>query len=121
MDLLDERAKIFLPFQSLLFTAYAFGKSALSLAIIIPLLGLTTSFLWLYLAHRTLLMYGYFRDLVKEYERNLPEPDRVFTAEERFRNEIHRPLPGVRVSSYFGYGLPLILVAAWFSILILAL
>ena len=119
--MLDERAKIFLPFQSLLFTAFAFGKGSLSLAIILPLLGLATSFLWLYLAHRTLLLYGYFRDLVEEYEQNLPEPERVLTAEEKFRNEDHRPFLGVRVSSYFGYGLPLILVAAWISLLIFAL
>jgi hypothetical protein len=96
---------MFLTFHSLLLTAFAFGRSASSLALVIPLLGLATSLLWLYLGYRTLLMYRYFRATVKSYELNLPEADRIFTAEEKFRDEEHRPLLGIRVSTYFGYGL----------------
>jgi hypothetical protein len=118
LDLLNERAKMFLTFHSLLITAYAFGRSSLILTVVIPLLGLATSLLWLYLGRRTMLMYGYFRDTVKSFEMSLPEADRVFTAEERFREEEHKPLLGIRVSAYFGYGLPLILVSTWLAILI---
>lgn len=109
---------MFLTFHSLLITAFAFGRSYLTLEIVIPLLGLATSLLWLYLGRRTLLMYSYFRDAVKTYERNFPEVDRVFTAEEKFRDEEHPPLLGIRVSTYFGYGLPLILAAAWLALLV---
>jgi hypothetical protein len=118
LDLLNERAKMFLTFHSLLITAYAFGRTSLTLTIILPLLGLATTFLWLYLGHRTLLMYGYFRDTVTGFEANLPEADRVFTMEEKFREETKRPILGFRVSSLFGYGLPLILVATWIAILV---
>src|SRR5215831_15410379 len=119
IDLLNERAREFLTFQSLLMAALAFGKGSRSLSIIVPLLGLATSLLWLYLGHRTLLMYGYFRDAVKSYEMAVPEADRIFTEEEKFREQQHRPLLGIRVSSYFGYGLPLILIAAWLALIIL--
>ncbi len=118
MDLLNERAKMFLTFHSLLFAAFAFGRTSSALATVIPLLGLGTSFLWLYLGYRTLLMYGYFRDTVIAYEKALPESERVFTAEEKFREVDHRPVLGIRVSAYFGYGLPLMLVAAWLALLV---
>jgi hypothetical protein len=118
MDLLNDRARTFLTFDSLLITAFAFGRSAFPLAIVIPVLGLTTSLLWLYLGHRTLLMYGYFREAVLAAETSLPEAERVFTAEENFREERHRPVLGVRLSVYFGYGLPLILVATWLALLV---
>lgn len=118
IDLLNERAKMFLTFHSLLITAYAFGRTSPILSIIIPLLGLATGLLWLYLSYRTLLMYGYFRETVKRYEENVPEEDRIFTAEERFREEEHRPVLGIRVSAYFGYGLPLIITAAWCVLLV---
>ena len=119
MDLLNERAKMFLTFHSLLFAAFAFGKtSSASLEIVVPLLGLATSLLWLYLGYRTLLMYGYFRETLMAFERTFPEADRVFTAEEKFREEEHKPLSGIRVSAYFGHGLPLILMTAWLALLI---
>src|SRR5215831_5449369 len=121
IDLLNERAREFLTFQSLLMAALAFSKGSESLSIIVPLLGLATSLLWLYLGHRTLLMYGYFRDTVKRYEVSVPETDRIFTAEEKFKEEEHRPLLGIRVSSYFGYGLPLTLIAAWLALLVLGI
>jgi hypothetical protein len=118
IDLLNERAKMFLTFHSLIFAAFAFGRNLSTLGVVLPLLGLATSLLWLYLSYRTLLMYGYFREQVKSHEMNLPEIDRIFTAEEKFREEEHRPFLGIRVSSYSGYGLPLILVAAWLALLI---
>jgi hypothetical protein len=118
MDLLNDRARTFLTFDSLLITAYAFGRNSFPLTIVIPVLGLTTSLLWLYLGHRTLMMYGYFRDAVIRSERDLPEAERVFTAEEKFRDEKHRPILGIRLSVYFGYGLPLILVATWLALLV---
>ncbi len=118
LDLLNERAKMFLTFHSLLITAFAFGRSSLILATVLPLLGLATTLLWLYLGHRTLLMYGYFRDIVESSETSLPEQDRIFTSEEKFREETRRPIFGIRVSSLFGYGLPLILAAAWLAILV---
>jgi len=121
IDLLNERAREFLTFQSLLMAALAFGKGSLSLSFIVPLLGLATSLLWLYLGHRTLLMYGYFRDTVKRYELSVPEADKIFMAEEKFREEEHRPLLGIRVSSYFGYGLPIILISAWLALLALGI
>jgi hypothetical protein len=118
MDLLDERAKMFLTFHSFLITAFAFGRASSSLAIVIPALGLITSLLWLYIGRRTLLLYGYFRDALKSFEHNLPEPDRVYTLEEQFREVVHRPFLGIRVSDYFGYGLPIIFVMVWLALFV---
>jgi hypothetical protein len=111
-DLLMNRTNMFLTYHSILMAGFALGNSS-AVAIGVPILGLLTSLIWLYIAERSLRSANYFWDKVLEMELQFEPDDRFFSQFFEWRTRTRFPVIGFSVSVYVARVLPTLWAASW--------
>jgi hypothetical protein len=111
-DLLMNRTNMFLTYHSILMAGFALGSSS-AVVLGVPILGLLTSLIWLYVAERSLRTAQYFWGKVLEIELQFEPRHRLFTEFFEWRTRSRFPVIGFSVSVYVARVLPILWAASW--------
>jgi hypothetical protein len=112
-DLLIERSNMFLVYHSILMAGFALGSSVPKVIVILPFFGFAASIMWLIIGHRTLQVANHLHDKVVALEAARPPDDQVYSNFRSWRRKENPPSFGVRISSYFAIGFPLLWAITW--------
>lgn len=91
---------------------FALGNSP-AVVVGVPIIGLLTSLVWLYVAERSLRSANYFWAKVLETELRFEPGDRIFTHFFEWRTKTRFPLIGFSVSAYVARVLPILWALTW--------
>lgn len=112
-DLLMERTNMFLLYHSILMAGFALGNNAPAIVACLPVLGVITSFVWLYVGQRSLMTASYFWNRVLDFESQCEPSQRIFTDFFEWRSRTRFPVVGFSVAVYVGRVLPALWACTW--------
>lgn len=120
IDLLNERTNLFLLYNSILMAGLALGKLSDSLMIVVAIAGLLSSFIWLYLGQRGIVLEKFAWKKVYSLEEQQPRDERIHTQFKKYRQDTRPSFFGWRSSVYVGRVIPILWALTWAVVLAIA-
>ena len=118
-DLLIGRTQIFMLYNSILMAGFALSKNIPMIIKILPVLGLISCLVWIYIGQRSLMTAQYFWNQVLKAETLFRPVDRIFTDFFEWRKTSKAKVFGYSVTSYIGRIFPYLWFITWTIVAIL--
>ncbi|MBU1100239.1 MAG: hypothetical protein KKA84_07520 [Bacteroidetes bacterium] len=118
-DLLIGRTSIFMLYNSILMAGFALSKNIPMIVKLLPVLGLISCLVWIYIGQRSIMTAQYFWNKVLKTETLFRPVDRIFTDFFEWRKATKAKIFGFPITTYIGRIFPYLWFITWTIVAIL--